>query len=107
MILIPLLMTIVMETGLVLLLERRNIKDLVINSILINACTNPALNILIQYFGITSIGVILVLEAVVVLTETVLWHKLSEFAYKKSFRISLMLNAFSYIAGGMIYAYFI
>ncbi len=95
-------LTLILETGLALLLKIR--KKNLIPVILVNIISNPVA-VYITYFGNISFPWVLIIEAAVVLFEGLIYYILNRneiFEISKPFLKSLILNCFSYTAGIVI-----
>ena len=100
--LIPLILTIVVECGITLLLFRKG--EYTYYILLLNLLTNPLLNfIMLVYFSYIGMkfyyAVLYALEVVVVVAEGLLFAKLSGFKRWKALLLSLGLNGCSYAVG--------
>lgn len=71
-----------------------------------NMITNPALNLLVNLLYIRSMGIVLCLEAVVVWVEQQLFLHFSYLTGRQAFFLSLMVNAASFLGGGILIWYF-
>ena len=65
-------------------------------NILCNTFTNPLLNLIIIIFGDK---LVLILEILVILCESFLYHKVARIDKKESLCISIILNLVSYLIG--------
>ena len=95
-------LTLVLETGLALLLRIRKIN--LIPVILVNIISNPVA-VYIAYFGNVKLPWILIVEAAVVLFEGAVYYVLDRnriFEIPRPFLKALILNSFSYAAGIII-----
>ena len=102
----PLLITIAIECGIAFLLFRKG--SYVYFVLLLNILTNPLLNFIMlvyfSYMGYSGYYILLyALEAAVVVTEGLIFSKLSDIKAGKALFISLLLNAASYGAGLIIF----
>ncbi len=105
-ILTPLLWTTGIESAVLMigmrLFYKKTDKWLVLYEILINAVTNPLLNLTIATFGIRSLAVTLLLEGLVVCAEAGIYRALTPLPLWNCLALSLLLNASSYFIGLMI-----
>lgn len=105
-ILTPLLWTTGIESAVLMigmrLFYKKTDKRLVLYEILINAVTNPLLNLTIAAFGIRSLAVTLLLEGLVVYAEADIYRALTPLPLWNCLALSLLLNASSYFIGLMI-----
>ena len=96
-----LLVTLVLEEGLALILGARSSDLLVI--LLCNTLTNPAAvgfnAVLTQMAGVPVWVSLLVLEAVVVLVEGLIYSRLLTFRKVRPMVLSLLLNTVSFVVG--------
>ena len=100
-------LTILFEEALMigLNLKQKNLGYRMLVTFVMNCLTNPLLNLMILLFEIRSASVIILLETAVVLTEAFVWHILTKDSAVRSLMMALLLNVFSYTAGGKFYAY--
>ena len=102
----PLLLTIAVECTVVFALFRNwNYSYFVL---LLNVLTNPLLNfIMLLYFSYIGMGgyyiLLYALEVVVVITEGLIFAKLTDLKTWKALLVSLLLNGCSYGAGLLIF----
>ncbi len=95
-------LTLLLETGLALLLKIR--KKNLVPVILVNIISNP-IAVYITYFGNISFPWVLFIEAAVVLFEGLIYYVLNRneiFEIPGPFLKALILNCFSYTAGIVI-----
>ena len=100
-----LLLTVLIEGALMLIFTKSKTK--IYHSVLVNAVTNPLINLFLIFWAnflskpdLTGYyAVVAVLEVAVVLTEWVLYYKMGDFLSKKAFFASLGLNAASFFIG--------
>ncbi|MBN2878684.1 MAG: hypothetical protein JXN65_03545 [Clostridia bacterium] len=102
----PLLITIIIECGIVFLLFRKG--SYVYYVLLLNVLTNPLLNfIMLMYFSYMGYngyyGLLYFLEAAVVIIEGLIFSKLTGIKAGRALLVSLILNAASYGAGLLIF----
>ena len=74
--------------------------------VLINILTNSLLNLSLMNLyttGFYSDLVLIILELLVVIIEMIFYHILFGIKYAEAFRLSIILNFFSFIAGYLIY----
>lgn len=102
----PLLITIAVECTLVFAVFRKTQYSYYV--FLLNVLTNPLLNFIMiiyfSYMGMTHYYLLLYsLETVVVITEGLLFGKMSGIKVWKALILSLVLNASSYLGGLIIF----
>lgn len=95
-ILLALLATIMIEIAVLLLLGEKRRKVL-LASVVINIITNVPLNIIAQYVGLSTVGVIIG-ELMVVVVEA-LWYYLFVKKASQALVYSLLCNAISFLIG--------
>lgn len=95
-ILLALLATIMIEIAVLLLLGEKRRKVL-LASVVINVVTNVPLNIIAQYVGLSTVGVI-ICELIVVVVEA-LWYYLFVKKASQAMVYSLLCNAISFLVG--------
>lgn len=95
-ILLALLATIMIEVAVLLLLGEKRRKVL-LASVVINVITNVPLNIIAQYVGLSTVGVIIG-ELIVVAVEA-LWYYLFVKKVSQAMVYSLLCNAISFLVG--------
>lgn len=95
-ILLALLATIMIEVAVLLLLGEKRRKVL-LASVVINVITNVPLNIIAQYVGLSTVGVIIG-ELIVVVVEA-LWYYLFVKKASQAMVYSLLCNAISFLVG--------
>lgn len=95
-ILLALLATIMIEVAVLLLLGEKRRKVL-LASVVINIITNVPLNIIAQYVGLSTVGVI-ICELIVVAVEA-LWYYLFVKKASQALVYSLLCNAISFLVG--------
>lgn len=95
-ILLALLATIMIEIAVLLLLGEKRRKVL-LASVVINIITNVPLNIIAQYVGLSTVGVIIG-ELIVVVVEA-LWYYLFVKKASQAMVYSLLCNAISFLIG--------
>lgn len=95
-ILLALLATIMIEIAVLLLLGEKRRKVL-LASVVINVITNVPLNIIAQYVGLSTVGVIIG-ELIVVAVEA-LWYYLFVKKASQAMVYSLLCNAISFLIG--------
>ncbi|MGN0363948.1 MAG: hypothetical protein ACI4ET_14070 [Bilifractor sp.] len=86
-----------------LLLKKEITLSVIRDVILVNAVTNPLLNVFLLLTGLYTAPVILLSETLVICAEAILYHLLERESWKYCFFISLALNLFSYFIGGVLY----
>ena len=103
-----LLLTVLIEGVLVLVFVRKS--ETLYHSVLVNMLTNPVVNLAliswgsfvllpeVPYYYVATVF----LEAAAVITEWILYYKMGDFAFKKAFFASLLLNAASFSFGLII-----
>lgn len=103
--LVPLILTIIIEAGVVYLLGFRN-KNLILGTVIINILTNPTLNYLVSYtvdillkYGIPYI---LLLEAVIVIIEYLMLRQAFKNMREPFFKLSLVMNGTSFLIGVLL-----
>ena len=94
--LIALVLTIVIELGVLLLLGERQ-KRVLCSSVVVNVLTNVPLNIILYYYEVDDVGVILG-ELIVVVVEA-LWYFAFLKSWKKAVVYSVFCNVISFLAG--------
>lgn len=102
----PLLITIAVECTLVFLLFKKPKYSYYV--LLLNILTNPLLNFIMliyySYMGMTYYYILLyTLEVIVVVTEGILFNKMTDMKLWKSLLLSFGLNAASYLSGLLIF----
>ena len=95
-ILLDLLATIIIDIAVLLLLGEKRRKVL-LASVVINVVTNVPLNIIAQYVGLSTVGVIIG-ELIVVVVEA-LWYYLFVKKASQAMVYSLLCNAISFLIG--------
>ncbi len=103
-ILLPLLLTVVLEGALMLLITRS--WRCVLYSVLCNGLTNPAINLAMCYasaLGAKGYYIVLsVLELAAVLIEAACYRAMCGWQLRRALVVSLALNAFSFCVGCII-----
>ena len=94
--LIALVLTILIELGVLLLLGERQ-KRVLWSSVAVNVLTNVPLNTILYYYEVDDVGVILG-EVIVVVVEA-LWYFAFLKKWKKALVYSVLCNAISFLAG--------
>lgn len=102
----PLLITIAVECSLVFIFFKKPKYSYYV--LLLNILTNPLLNFIMliyySYMGMVYYYVLLyTLEVVVVITEGILFSKMTDIKLWKSLLVSFALNAASYLSGLIIF----
>ena len=103
-----LLLTVLIEGVLVLVFVRKS--ETLYHSVLVNMLTNPVVNLALIFWGsfvpLPAVPYYYIatafLEVAAVITEWVLYYKMCDFALKKAFFASLLLNAASFSFGFLI-----
>ena len=94
--LIALVLTILIELGVLLLLGERQ-KRVLWSSVAVNVLTNVPLNTILYYYEVDDVGVILG-EVIVVVVEA-LWYFAFLKSWKKAVVYSVFCNVISFLAG--------
>lgn len=102
--LIALVLTIIIELGVLLLLGERQ-KRVLFSSAVVNTLTNVPLNIILYYFGTDDAGVIMG-EIIVVVVEA-LWYFAFLKKWKRALMYSVFCNAISFLAGLVLLILFV
>ena len=103
-----LLLTVLIEGVLVLVFVRKS--ETLYHSVLVNMLTNPVVNLALIFWGsfvpLPAVPYYYIatafLEVAAVITVWVLYYKMGDFAFKKAFFASLLLNAASFSFGLII-----
>lgn len=103
---ICLLCTILIETGIAIIIGIRNKKD-ILNVVLVNVLTNPLVASIPVYFNVwysleaRNIS-LCILEVLTLFTEGFIYSKVLSYKKIKPLLISIILNASSYLIGEVI-----
>jgi hypothetical protein len=92
-------LTIFVEGAVVTLVQRRDLRRVLLAAILVNACTQPIASALYQY----GVAPWLAIEIAVILLETVLYRLLLSLGWARAAAISLLANAASALVGVLLY----
>ena len=100
-ILFPLVTTLVLETGIYMILKHRDLKLFLVVSIM-NLLLNPAMNIILTFFGDTATKYWLILgigEVLTTLIESLIVFVFFNFKYLKVLIFAVIANAVSFLVG--------
>ena len=100
-ILFPLVTTLVLETGIYMILKHRDLKLFLVVSIM-NLLLNPTMNIILTFFGDTATKYWLILgigEVLTTLIESLIVFVFFNFKYFKVLIFAVIANAVSFLVG--------
>ena len=100
-IIVPLLLTLFIETGLYMILKHRDLKLFLIVGIM-NLLLNPTMNLLLWFFGDTQLNYWLILivgEVLTTLIESLIVYLFMKFKYLKILLFAFIANASSFFIG--------
>lgn len=100
-ILFSLSITLLIETGIYMILKHRDLKLLLIVSLL-NLVLNPAMNLIIFYFAkdeVTYWVILSIYEVMTTLVESLVIFLLMKFKYLKTLLFAVLANASSFLIG--------
>ncbi len=92
-------LTIVVEGAVVALVQRRDLRRILLAAILVNCCTEPVASALYQY----DLAPWLAIEIAVLLVEIVLYRLLLSLGWARAALISLLANAASALVGVLVF----
>ena len=100
-VLFSLSITLLIETGIYMILKHRDLKLLLIVSLL-NLVLNPAMNLIVFYFAkdeVTYWVILSIYEVMTTLVESLVIFLLMKFKYLKTLLFALLANASSFLIG--------
>jgi hypothetical protein len=97
--LVALALTAVIEFAVIALIQRRDVRRLLLAAILVNACTEPLANALYQ----SGVAPWLVIEIAVALAEAPLYRALLASGWRRAGAIALCANAASALTGVLLF----
>lgn len=100
-IIVPLLLTLFIETGLYMILKHRDLKLFLIVGIM-NLLLNPTMNLLLWFFGDTQLNYWLILivgEVLTTLIESLIVYLFMKFKYLKILLFAFIANVSSFLIG--------
>jgi hypothetical protein len=92
-------LTILVECAVLALMQRRDLRRVVLAAILVNACTEPMASLLYQY----GVAPWLLIEVAVFLIETQLYRLILSVGWGRACVLSLLANAASALVGVLLY----